>query len=112
MFYFSLMVNHRKQLTQAEGKLHKLLLLLWAVIMLILFCGAKVQHVLQDDGICYSFACPLFCHDASVLHSSSMITMLSVIYVNNDVAHPVKTVTDKAYGCTRHFHPLHTSLEL
>jgi hypothetical protein len=40
------------------------------------FCGAKVQHVLQADGLCYSFTSPLRWHDASVLHSSSMITML------------------------------------
>ena len=75
------------------------------------FCGAKVQHVLQADGLCYSFTCPLRRHDASVLRSSSMITMLSVLYINNDLARPVKTVTDKAYGRTRHFRPLHTSLE-
>jgi hypothetical protein len=41
-----------------------------------------------------------------------MITILSVLYVNNDQARPVKTVTDKTYGRTRHFWPLHTSLEL
>jgi hypothetical protein len=41
-----------------------------------------------------------------------MITMLSVLYVNNDQACPVKTVSDKAYGGTRHIWPLHTSLEL
>jgi hypothetical protein len=76
------------------------------------FCGAKVQHVLQADGMCYSFTCPLRRHDASVLRSSSMMTMLSVLYINNDQARPVKTVTDKAYGRTRHFRPLHTSLEL
>jgi hypothetical protein len=76
------------------------------------FCGAKVQHVLQADGLCYSFTCPLHWHDASVLCSSSMITMLSVLYVNNDPACPVKTVTDKAYGQTRHFRPLHMALEL
>jgi hypothetical protein len=75
------------------------------------FCGAKVQHVLQADGMCHSFICPLRRHDASVLQSSSMITMLSVLFVNNDQARPVKTVTDKAYGRTRHFRPLHTSLE-
>jgi hypothetical protein len=23
------------------------------------FAGAKVQHVLQADGLCYSFTCPL-----------------------------------------------------
>jgi hypothetical protein len=76
------------------------------------FCGAKVQHVLQADGLCYSFTCPLSWHDASVLCSSSMITMLSVLYVNNDHACPVKTVTNKAYGQTRHFCPLHMALEL
>jgi hypothetical protein len=76
------------------------------------FCGAKVQHVLQADGMCYSFICPLHQHDASVLQSSSMITMLSVLFVNNDQGRPVKTVTDKAYRRTRHFRPLHTSLEL
>jgi hypothetical protein len=76
------------------------------------FCGAKVQHVLQADGMCHSFICPLRHHDASVLRSSSMITMLSVLFVNNDQARPVKTVTDKAYGRTRHFRPLQTSLEL
>ncbi len=76
------------------------------------FCGAKVQHVLQADGLCYSFTCPLRRHDASVLCSNSMITMLSVLYINNDQARPAKTVTDKAYGRTRHFRPLHTALEL
>jgi hypothetical protein len=75
------------------------------------FCGAKVQHVLQADGLCYSFTCPLRRHDASVLHSSSMIPMLSVLYINNDLDRPVKTVTDKAYGRTRPFRPLHASLE-
>ncbi len=76
------------------------------------FCGAKVQHVLQADGMCYSFICPLCQHDTSELRSSSMITMLSILFVNNDQGRPVKTVTDKAYGHTRHFQPLLTSLEL
>jgi hypothetical protein len=31
------------------------------------FSGAKVQHVLQADGMCYSFTCPLRRHDAMVL---------------------------------------------
>jgi len=66
------------------------------------FSGAKVQHVLQADGICYSFTCPLRRHDAMVLQESSMLTMLSVLYVNNDPLRPVKYVTDKAYGRTRH----------
>jgi len=76
------------------------------------FSGAKVQYVLQADGICYSFTCPLRRHDAMVLQESSMLTMLSVLYVNNDPLRPVKCVTDKAYGRTRHLRPLHTSLEL
>ena len=76
------------------------------------FCGGKVQHVLQADGMCYSFVCPLRRHDAMVLHSSSMVNMLSVLFVDGDPARPAKTVTDKAYGRTRHFRPLHTDLEL
>jgi hypothetical protein len=76
------------------------------------FAGAKVQHVLQADGLCYSFTCPLRRHDAMVLQESSMLTMLSILYVNNDPAQPVKCVTDKAYGRTQHLQPLHTSLEL
>jgi len=76
------------------------------------FSGAKVQHVLQADGICYSFTCPLRRHDAIVLQESSMLTMLSVLYINNDPLRPVKCITDKAYGRTRHLRPLHTSLEL
>jgi hypothetical protein len=76
------------------------------------FCGRKVQHVLQADGMCYSFVCPLCQHDAMVPLSSSMVNMLSVLFVDNNAARPVKTVTDKAYGRTRHFRPLHTELEL
>ncbi len=62
------------------------------------FCSGKVQHVLQADGICYSFVCPLRRHDTMVLQQSSMLTMLSVLFVNNDPARPVKMATDKAYG--------------
>jgi hypothetical protein len=62
------------------------------------FCGGKVQHVLQADGMCYSFVCSLCQHDAMVLHSSSMVNMLSVLFVDGDPARPAKTVTDKAYG--------------
>jgi len=76
------------------------------------FAGAKVQHVLQADGICYSFTCPLCHNDAMVLQESSMLTMLSVLHINNDPLQPVKCDTDKAYGRTRHLPPLHTSLEL
>ena len=76
------------------------------------FAGGKVQHVLQADGMCYSFTCPLHRHDAMVLQESAMLTMLSVLYVNNNPLRPVKCVTDKAYGRTQHLRPLHTSLEL
>jgi hypothetical protein len=67
---------------------------------------------LQADGICYSFTCPLQWNDAMVLQESSMLTMLSVLYVNNDPLRPVKCVGDKGYGRTNYLHPLHTSLEL
>jgi hypothetical protein len=66
------------------------------------FAGAKVQHILQADGICYSFTCPFRRHDAMVLQESSMLTMLSVLYVNNNPNRPAKYVTDKAYGHTQH----------
>jgi hypothetical protein len=62
--------------------------------------------------MCYSFTCPLRHHDAMVLRESSMLTMLSVLYVNDDPLRPVKCVTDKAYGRTNHLRPLHTSVEL
>jgi hypothetical protein len=38
--------------------------------------------------------------------------MLSELYVDQDPARPVKVVTDKAYGWSRHFCPLHTTAEL
>jgi hypothetical protein len=41
-----------------------------------------------------------------------MLTMLSILFVNNDPHRPVKCVSDKANGRTCHLHPLHTSLEL
>jgi hypothetical protein len=41
-----------------------------------------------------------------------MLTMLSVLDVNNDSLHPVKCVLDKAYGQTRHLRPIHITLEL
>jgi hypothetical protein len=66
------------------------------------FAGAKVQHVLQVDGIGYSFTCPLHRHDAMVLQESLMLTMLSILYVNNDPDRPVKRILDKAYGHTQH----------
>jgi hypothetical protein len=74
------------------------------------FSGGKVQHVLQADGMCYSFTCPLRFQDPLVLQQSSMLMMLSVLYANGDRNRPVKCITDKAYGRTEHLH--HTSLEL
>jgi hypothetical protein len=72
----------------------------------------KVQHVLQADGIAHSFTCPIRNHDASVLRSSAMFLMLSNVYIDGDCNCPAKTVTDKAYGRTPHFCPLHTDTEL
>jgi hypothetical protein len=62
--------------------------------------------------MCYSFTCPLHHQDAMVLQESAMLTMLSVLCVNNNPLRPVKCVTGKAYGRTQHLRPLHTSLEL
>jgi hypothetical protein len=59
------------------------------------FAGAKVQHVLQADGMCYSFTCPLRHHDAIVLRKSSMTTMLSILYMNDDPLRPVKPLLIK-----------------
>ena len=58
------------------------------------FSGAKVQCVLQADGICYSLTCPLRRHDAMVLHDSSMLTKLSELYVDNDPLRPVTCVSN------------------
>jgi hypothetical protein len=71
--------------------------------------GAKVQHVLQVDGIAYSFTCPLWNHDSIVLQYSSMLLVLSSVLINGM---PAITVTDKAYGCTPHLQPLHTDAEI
>jgi hypothetical protein len=53
------------------------------------FSGAKMQHVLEADGMCYAFTCPLHCHDVMVLQESSILTMLSVFHVNNNPLCPV-----------------------
>jgi hypothetical protein len=71
--------------------------------------GAKVQHVLQADGIAYSFTCPIRNHDSMVLQYSSMLLMLSSVFINGL---PAITVTDKAYGRKPHFQPLHTDAEI
>jgi len=74
--------------------------------------GGTVQHVLQADGMAHSFTCPIHNHDALVLHHSSMIQMLSAVYIAGDLNCADVTVTDKAYGRTNHFKPLHTDTEL
>jgi hypothetical protein len=35
------------------------------------------------------FTCPLYCHDASLIHTFSMLTMLSVLQDNIDLLRPV-----------------------
>jgi hypothetical protein len=74
--------------------------------------GGKVQHVLQADGMAHSFTCPICNHDASVLCTSSMFLMLPSVYIDGDQNRPAKTGTDKAYGKTPHFGPLHTDTKL
>jgi hypothetical protein len=61
------------------------------------FAGAKVQHVLQAEGMRYSFTCPLLHHDAIVLQESVLLTMLSVLYINNNPLRPIKCVSYKAW---------------
>ena len=76
------------------------------------FHGAKIQHVTQVDGIMYSFCAPIRKHDSRVLKTSSMFTILAQLYINNNVARPVKTVTDKAYPRNQHLRPAYTRSEL
>ncbi len=64
--------------------------------------GAKVEHVLQADGMVYTFTCPIRNHDALVLHNSAMHEMLCALYINGDPNRPVHVVTDKAYGRNDH----------
>ena len=71
-----------------------------------------MQHVVQVDGIAYSFSCPIHNHDALVLCNSHMILMLSSVFIGGEINRPVVTVTDKAYGRTDHFKPTHTDAEL
>jgi hypothetical protein len=74
--------------------------------------GAKVQHLLQADGMVYSWTCPLQNHDSLVLRKSGMLLMLSALFVNYDPSRLVKCVTDKAYGRTAHLRPIHTEGEI
>jgi hypothetical protein len=74
--------------------------------------GGKVQHVVQADGMAHSFTCPIRNHDAQVLRNSSMILMLSSVFIGGELSWPAITVTDKAYGRTNHFKPLPTDAKL
>ncbi len=75
--------------------------------------GGKVQHVLQADGMAHSFTCLIRNHDALVLRNSSMILMLTAVFINGDLNAPAITVTDKAYARDAlHFRPLYTDVEL
>jgi hypothetical protein len=47
-----------------------------------------------------------------VLRNSSMILMLSNVFINGDLNRPTVTVTDRAYGRSDHFKPIHTDAEL
>ncbi len=71
--------------------------------------GAKVQHVLQADGMVYAYMCPIRNHDALVLCNSMMHEMLWALYINWDPNQPVHFVTDKTYGRNNHFRPNHTA---
>jgi hypothetical protein len=74
--------------------------------------GGKVQHVVQADGMAHSFTCPIRNHDALVLRNSAMILMLSSVFIGGNMNRLAVTVTDKAYGRTEHFKPLHADAEL
>jgi hypothetical protein len=41
-----------------------------------------------------------------------MFVMLSAVWIDGERNHPAKTATDKAYGKTPHFRPLHTEADL
>ena len=43
------------------------------------FHGAKVQHVVEANGMMYSLSCPLRRHEAVVLQESAMLVMFSVL---------------------------------
>jgi hypothetical protein len=74
--------------------------------------GGKLQHVLQADGMAHSFTCPIQNHDALVSRNSSMILMLSNVFISVDLNRPTVTVTDKAYRNSDHFKAIHTDAEL
>jgi hypothetical protein len=74
--------------------------------------GVKVQHVLQADGMAHSFTCQICYQDALAFKKSSMILILSALYVNGDWNRPAIIITDKTYGKTNHCKPPHTAAEL
>jgi hypothetical protein len=60
----------------------------------------------------HSFTCQTCNQDAVVSQNSSMLLILSALYVNGDRNRPAITVTDKTYGRINHFKPLHSVVEL
>jgi hypothetical protein len=60
----------------------------------------------------HSFTCQTCNQDAVVSQNSSMLLILSALYVNGDRNKPAITVTDKTYGRINHFKPLHSVVEL
>ena len=60
----------------------------------------------------HSFTCPIQNHDALVLQNSSVILLLSSVFIGGDLNQPAITATDKAYGRTTYFKPVHTDAEL
>ena len=76
------------------------------------FHGAKVQHMVQADGIMMSFVALIRNHDAKVIMSSNMFTMVNTLYVDGQPNRPVKCVTDKAYLRNEYFRPAFTNTEL
>ena len=75
-------------------------------------CAYYNGHYKYHGAMVHCFTCPIQKHGARVLHSSAMITMLSVLYINDDQNRPVKSVTDKAYVGSLHFRLFHTDAKL
>jgi hypothetical protein len=116
MFYFLQMANLGKCADLAQEMLLQLLMpiiLIWfkEPIKMATMYFVEPRYSMSFKQMEYAI-CSLCCHDASVLQTSSMLTTLSVLHVNNDPLRPVKCCTKKAYGHTRHLQLLHTDLEL
>ena len=68
--------------------------------------------MVQADGIMMSFVAPIRNHDAKVIMSSNMFTMVNTLYVDGQPDRLVKCVTDKTYPRNEHFRPAFTNTEL